>query len=138
MAETEFTIGTHSGTFHCDEVLSCFMLLKLHPVGKIIRTRDYSTLDKCDIVVDVGGIYDRSKFVMFINFHGTSVRRSAINWIRKSMIIILITVNLFHKTRFHNRKFYESIKWNNSDFGFDCQRHYRIFKFIYTEINLFR
>ena len=55
-------IGTHSGTFHCDEALACGML-KLLPRYKdvaIVRTRDASLLDKCDIVVDVGGIYDHS------------------------------------------------------------------------------
>ncbi|KAL7290974.1 hypothetical protein TKK_0015120 [Trichogramma kaykai] len=55
-------IGTHSGTFHCDEVLACYML-KLLPEYKdatIIRSRDLPVLDTCDIVVDVGGKYDPS------------------------------------------------------------------------------
>lgn len=53
-------IGTHNGMFHCDESLACF-LLKLLPQYKdaeIVRTRDDAVLDKCDIVVDVGGKYD--------------------------------------------------------------------------------
>ncbi|KAJ8683997.1 hypothetical protein QAD02_019789 [Eretmocerus hayati] len=53
-------IGTHSGTFHCDEVLACSML-KLLPQYKnatIVRSRDQSVLDPCNIVVDVGGKYD--------------------------------------------------------------------------------
>lgn len=53
-------IGTHNGTFHCDEVLACF-LLKLLPKYKdatIIRTRDENILKDCDIVVDVGGCYN--------------------------------------------------------------------------------
>lgn len=57
------TIGTHSGTFHCDEILACYMLSK-HPdfAGhKVLRTRDQSLLDQCDIVVDVGSIFDPSK-----------------------------------------------------------------------------
>lgn len=56
-------IGTHNGTFHCDEALACF-LLKLLPRYKdaeIVRTRDDSILDTCDIVVDVGQIYDPLK-----------------------------------------------------------------------------
>lgn len=56
-------IGTHNGTFHCDEVLACCML-KLLPQYKnaeIIRTRDPVALGECDIVVDVGGVYDPSK-----------------------------------------------------------------------------
>lgn len=53
-------IGTHSGVFHCDEVLACFMLKQLpqYHDADIIRTRDSKILDTCDIVVDVGGVYD--------------------------------------------------------------------------------
>ncbi|XP_018317072.1 UPF0160 protein MYG1, mitochondrial isoform X2 [Mycetomoellerius zeteki] len=56
-------IGTHDGTFHCDEVLAC-ALLKLLPQYKdasIVRSRSQNVLDTCDIVVDVGGEYDPSK-----------------------------------------------------------------------------
>ncbi|PIA18889.1 metal-dependent protein hydrolase [Coemansia reversa NRRL 1564] len=53
-------IGTHSGTFHCDEALACFMLRQLdeYSDAKIVRSRDPAVLDTCDIVVDVGGVYD--------------------------------------------------------------------------------
>jgi len=53
-------IGTHSGTFHADEVLACAMLKILPKFQKseIIRTRDPKELESCDIVVDVGGVYD--------------------------------------------------------------------------------
>lgn len=70
-------IGTHNGTFHCDEALAVF-LLRLTDVYKdasehraplichlsyitsvgLVRTRDPPKLAQCDIVVDVGGIYD--------------------------------------------------------------------------------
>jgi len=53
-------IGIHDGTFHCDEVLAC-VLLKMMPEyqdAEIVRTRDPKILDKCDIVVDVGGVFD--------------------------------------------------------------------------------
>ncbi|XP_044745424.1 MYG1 protein isoform X2 [Coccinella septempunctata] len=55
-------IGTHSGVFHCDEVLACFMLkqLPLYRDADIIRTRDEAILSTCDIVVDVGAVYDPS------------------------------------------------------------------------------
>lgn len=56
-------IGTHNGTFHVDEALACF-LLQLLPEYKdstIVRTRDLSKLDECDIVVDVGGVFDEKK-----------------------------------------------------------------------------
>lgn len=53
-------IGTHNGAFHCDEVLACAILKKLpeYKEAEIVRTRDNSLLDQCDIVVDVGGIFD--------------------------------------------------------------------------------
>ncbi|CED82380.1 Predicted metal-binding protein [Phaffia rhodozyma] len=62
LAGEPLVIGTHSGTFHCDEALAVFML-KLLPQYKdasVVRTRDPATLDTCDIVVDVGGVYDES------------------------------------------------------------------------------
>ncbi|XP_072014533.1 LOW QUALITY PROTEIN: MYG1 exonuclease-like [Amphiura filiformis] len=56
-------IGTHSGSFHCDEALACFLLRTLpeYKDAEICRTRDPKMLDTCDIVVDVGGVYDPSK-----------------------------------------------------------------------------
>ncbi|XP_077430517.1 MYG1 exonuclease isoform X2 [Vanacampus margaritifer] len=53
-------IGTHNGTFHCDEVLACFFLRQLpeYKDAEIVRTRDPSRLAGCDIVVDVGGEFD--------------------------------------------------------------------------------
>ena len=78
----EKTIGTHDGTFHCDEVimtsslyatgqirimslqvLACYMLKKLPEFSdaRIVRTRNESVLETCDVVVDVGGVYDSSK-----------------------------------------------------------------------------
>ena len=53
-------IGTHHGTFHCDEALAT-ALLKLLPAfadHAVVRTRDPAQLAQCDIVVDVGGEYD--------------------------------------------------------------------------------
>lgn len=54
------TIGTHNGMFHCDEILACFMLQQLPKFAdaKIIRTRDESVLSECDIVVDVGAVFN--------------------------------------------------------------------------------
>ena len=53
-------IGTHSDSFHCDEVLACTMLLYtdkyVNPL--IVRTRDQSVLDTLDILVDVGSVYN--------------------------------------------------------------------------------
>lgn len=54
------SIGTHDGTFHCDDATACFMLKQLDRFKnhEIIRTRDQELLDKCDIVVDVGSVLD--------------------------------------------------------------------------------
>lgn len=56
-------IGTHNGTFHCDEVLGCFMLKQLPQFknAAIVRSRDKAALNECDIVIDVGAVYDPVK-----------------------------------------------------------------------------
>jgi len=56
-------IGTHDGTFHCDEALACFMLrlLPRYKDATIVRTRNPALLAQCDLVVDVGATYDPSK-----------------------------------------------------------------------------
>lgn len=61
-SKTPKTIGTHNGSFHCDEVLGCWMLKQIDPYkeAKIIRTRELSLLKDLDIIIDVGGIYDFS------------------------------------------------------------------------------
>nr|XP_020492416.1 UPF0160 protein MYG1, mitochondrial [Labrus bergylta] len=56
-------IGTHNGSFHCDEVLACFFLRQLpeYKDAEIIRTRDPTKLSECDVVVDVGGEFDPTR-----------------------------------------------------------------------------
>ncbi|KAL8148460.1 uncharacterized protein LOC141708301 isoform X1 [Apium graveolens] len=56
-------LGTHNGTFHCDEALACFILRLTHKfsAANIIRTRDPQVLESLDAVVDVGGVYDPSR-----------------------------------------------------------------------------
>ncbi|PON72007.1 Metal-dependent protein hydrolase [Parasponia andersonii] len=56
-------VGTHNGSFHCDEALAC-SLLRL--TGKfsganVVRTRDLQILNSLDAVVDVGGLYDPTR-----------------------------------------------------------------------------
>lgn len=53
-------IGTHDGTFHCDEVLGCYMLKQLPDFkdAEIVRSRKEDVLEECDIVIDVGGVFD--------------------------------------------------------------------------------
>ncbi|KAJ3774926.1 GAMM1 protein [Lentinula raphanica] len=56
-------IGTHNGTFHCDEALAVFLLrhTATYRDSEVKRSRDPAVLDACDIVVDVGAVYDESK-----------------------------------------------------------------------------
>ncbi|KAF8203632.1 metal-dependent protein hydrolase, partial [Pholiota molesta] len=56
-------IGTHNGTFHCDEALAVFLLRQTatYRDAGLKRSRDPAVLDTCDIVVDVGAIYDEAK-----------------------------------------------------------------------------
>lgn len=58
-------IGTHNGKFHCDECLACFMIKQVPRFKNsiIIRSRDPKQLSNCDIVVDVGGIYDHERLL---------------------------------------------------------------------------
>lgn len=53
-------IGTHSDTFHCDEVLACTMLMYTERFGKarvIVRTRDSEVHPLLDTLIDVGSEY---------------------------------------------------------------------------------
>ncbi len=57
------SFGTHSGSFHADEVTACALLLLFDLIDrdKIVRTRDPAVLARCEYVCDVGGVYDPSK-----------------------------------------------------------------------------
>jgi len=54
----DITIATHNGNFHADDVFATAALKILYPSFKLVRTRDLKEMDKADIVLDVGGIYD--------------------------------------------------------------------------------
>uniref|UniRef100_A0A7N0U5P1 Metal-dependent protein hydrolase n=1 Tax=Kalanchoe fedtschenkoi TaxID=63787 RepID=A0A7N0U5P1_KALFE len=53
-------IGTHNGSFHCDEALGCFMIRLTDKFrgAEVVRTRDAKVLETLDVVLDVGGVYD--------------------------------------------------------------------------------
>lgn len=55
------TLGTHSGKFHCDEAFGTYMLRLLYPGLEVVRTRDERLLAECDIVIDVGAVYDHGR-----------------------------------------------------------------------------
>ncbi len=59
-------IGTHNGSFHCDEALGCYLLQKTDRFkdSEVVRSRDPVVLKDLDIVIDVGGIYDPSECLM--------------------------------------------------------------------------
>lgn len=52
-------IGTHSGVFHCDEVLACSMLKYSNDFSDalIVRSRNDDIHKKVDILVDVGSVF---------------------------------------------------------------------------------
>lgn len=52
-------IGTHSGSFHCDEALGVALLHRTaaYAGASVVRSRDPAALAKCDVVIDVGGVY---------------------------------------------------------------------------------
>ncbi|KAG8661780.1 hypothetical protein MANES_01G038033v8 [Manihot esculenta] len=56
-------VGTHDGTFHCDEALACFILRLTNAFSnaQIVRTRDSQVLHSLDAVLDVGGVYEPSR-----------------------------------------------------------------------------
>ena len=55
-------VGVHSGTFHSDELIAIALIrITTGDDIEVVRTRDDILLDSCDILVDVGGIYDKDK-----------------------------------------------------------------------------
>ncbi|KAI4357620.1 hypothetical protein L6164_001557 [Bauhinia variegata] len=56
-------VGTHNGSFHCDEALGCFMirLTDKFSNAEIVRSRDPQVLEGLDAVLDVGGVYDPNR-----------------------------------------------------------------------------
>ncbi|MCK9247559.1 MAG: MYG1 family protein [Solirubrobacteraceae bacterium] len=51
-------VGTHSGSFHADEVFALAALRLVHGPLEIVRTRDRDVLDGCALRVDVGRRHD--------------------------------------------------------------------------------
>ncbi|XP_064233206.1 MYG1 exonuclease isoform X1 [Aotus nancymaae] len=81
-------IGTHNGTFHCDEALAC-ALLRLLPEyqdAEIVRTRDPEKLASCDIVVDVGGEYDPQRHRYDHHQRVSSVTQAGVQWCNLSSL----------------------------------------------------
>jgi hypothetical protein len=65
------TIATHSGSFHCDEALGCYLLrcTDAFAGARIVRSRDPDVLKGADVVIDVGAVYDPGEeFFFFFRF----------------------------------------------------------------------
>ena len=60
IGETRKVIGTHDGSFHCDEALAISMLKMLPDFedAAVVRTRKSEVLSQCNVVVDVGAEYN--------------------------------------------------------------------------------
>jgi uncharacterized UPF0160 family protein len=51
--------GTHSGSFHADDVLAMALIRVFEdPQALVLRSRDEAVLARCDLVFDVGGVFD--------------------------------------------------------------------------------
>ena len=61
-SNSKFLLGTHDGSFHCDEAmaLSFLKILPEYRDSEILRTRKPDLLAQCHMVVDVGAIFDPS------------------------------------------------------------------------------
>jgi uncharacterized UPF0160 family protein len=55
----KYTVVTHDGRFHADEIFACAVLdIFLKGNIKVIRTREEDIINNADFVLDVGGVYD--------------------------------------------------------------------------------
>mmetsp|Transcript_40895 Transcript_40895/g.47544 ORF Transcript_40895/g.47544 Transcript_40895/m.47544 type:complete len:373 (+) Transcript_40895:109-1227(+) len=60
---SQLLIGTHDGSFHCDEAMACGLLRHTEQFAQanVVRTRVPAQHALCNIVVDVGSVYDASR-----------------------------------------------------------------------------
>lgn len=94
------TVVTHNGLFHADEAFGvAFLSLLLGSEEvRVVRTRNPAQIEQDDVALDVGGIYDNSKFRYdhhqreFTEVHeGTSVKLAACGLIWRHFGSIVIT-----------------------------------------------
>lgn len=94
------TVVTHNGLFHADEAFGvAFLSLLLGSEEvRVVRTRNPAQIEQADVALDVGGIYDNSKFRYdhhqreFTEVHeGTSVKLAACGLIWRHFGSIVIT-----------------------------------------------
>ena len=59
--EMSLSVATHSGPFHADDVLAWAMVrCFVDESATLVRTREPELIERSDMVMDVGGIYDPS------------------------------------------------------------------------------
>lgn len=98
------SFGTHDGTFHADEVTACALLLLTDQIDrdKIVRTREQELLSHCDIVCDVGGIYDPSRKLFDhhqVDYAGIlSSAGMILEYLRDQKIFTEKEFSMFHQT----------------------------------------
>jgi uncharacterized UPF0160 family protein len=51
-------IVTHGGKFHADDAWAVAVIKVLYPAAELVRTRDPAIIERGDVVIDVGGIWD--------------------------------------------------------------------------------
>lgn len=52
-------IGTHNGPFHADDVFAVGLVNTfVSPEAEVVRTRDEKVLATCDVLIDVGAVFD--------------------------------------------------------------------------------
>jgi uncharacterized UPF0160 family protein len=81
-------LGSHNGNFHADDVFAIAALTLLYPNYQILRSRDPKVWEKCDYLVDVGGVYDHEKRIYDHHFpngpcHDDGLRMSSIGLVWK-------------------------------------------------------
>lgn len=75
-----YTVVTHSGDFHADDVfaVAAFQLLLGTENMQVVRTRDEEEIAKGDYIVDVGGEYDHARKRYDHHQNGAPVRENGI------------------------------------------------------------
>ncbi len=100
----KYSLGTHDGSFHADEVTALALLVVFKGLDptKIIRTRDLKILKECEYVCDVGGIYD-PKIKRFdhhqVSYQGTlSSAGMILKYLQETDVLSMKEYNFFNNS----------------------------------------
>ncbi len=69
--------STHDGRFHADEIFALAVLDLFYPDLEIIRSRDENLYKNCDIIVDVGHVYDPDNLIFDHHQRSFSLKRES-------------------------------------------------------------